>query len=309
MTIKELITSDFQKVFPSIIGNETGMLSVDDLMDISHEHIVKEINNLSSNNNLDETSELVSLLELVETSELDIEYDSHVHFLLKRFSEKYPDHKSFRFCEFRYVLNTITNYKDCTKDFLTRFYDKVLADHSLMNLADFIQESGFGNSLLLLNEVSDEIVDMLEDAISRYPQKIILLWITAHLYRVHGNLQEAIKYNQLFLEKLQQNSQEEYDLDFVDNESEEMVCYQLADLHFISGSIEESLFYCDKVLSIEQAKENSTYYYDALIIRIRIHMSNKNSAAFHQDYTELIEAISEEELQENYLEIIQYRSN
>ncbi|MBN1415657.1 MAG: hypothetical protein JW973_11195 [Bacteroidales bacterium] len=307
MQIKDLLKKDFQKVFPTILGDEEGKISISDLMDTSHDIIVSRIQDLNEGINQEEKSEIIFYLELVESSELDIEYDAHFHYLLKRFAEKYPEQKSFRFCEFRYVLNTLSNNKDSTQDFLTRFYDKILADHSLMNLADFIQESGFGNSLILLNEVSDEIVDMLKGAISHYPQKIILLWITAILLRVQGKHKEVIKYNKLFLEKLQESGTNGiYDLDYVDEESELMVSYQLADLYYQIGDNSNSMNYCDIVLSKDQGKE-SNIYYDALIIKIRIHMSYNDYDAFQNDYNELLEVVTEKELRENYKDVIDYK--
>lgn len=310
MKVVDIISKDFTELFPTLIGDEEPKLSIDDLMETSHDYIMKELHNLKEGVNPDENAELISFLKLMEVAELDIEYDSHVHFLLKRIAEKYPDHKSFRFCEFRYVLNTIINNTDNTQEFLTNFYDKVFSDHTLMNLTDYIQKSGLGNSLILLNEVNDEIINILEDAVTNYPQKIILLWITANLYRVQGKYQEAIKHNQQFLEKNQKILQEEIDLDFVDGDAEQMVCFQLADLHFNIRDYYTALHYCNRLLNQEKGKIYSEnikfYYFDSLIIRIRIHMVSDNKSEFNKDYDELLKAIKEEELTGNYSDIIDY---
>ncbi len=162
----------------------------------------------------------------------------------------------------------------------------------------------------MLNEVSDELVSILKDAASRFPNKITLLWVTAHLYRVQEKYQESIRYNKLFLEKLEsmrnQNSKEKIDTDYVDAESELTVFYQLADLHFRIGDFSNSMYYCNKVQVHDRDKENSSFYYDTVIIRIRIHMNSNDTSAFQQDYNELRKVITEEELKENYSDILKY---
>jgi hypothetical protein len=186
-SIVSVIQKDFQEIFPTIIGNEEGKLSVDDLMENSYENIISEIQGLREGVDPTENTELISFLKLMEVAELDIEYDSHTHYRLKRLSEKYPDQKSFRFFLYRYLLSTFNGNEEFTIENLKYLIKRVFEDEKLMEVTDFTKLSGLGDSIIGLNAVSDELVTILMDTVSHYPKKITLLWITAHLYRVqHG---------------------------------------------------------------------------------------------------------------------------
>lgn len=308
MQITDILKKEFQEVFPTIIGEEP-KISFLDIMETSHDHIISEIQNLKEGAN-HEKNELVSLLKLVEISEMDIDYDSHIHYRFKRISERYPDYKSFRFFVYRYILSTAYDLEEYSLENFTRLIKRILDDDILIN-TDFISSSEFGNSLLLLNKVSDDLISILKDAISRYPQKIALLWITANLLRNQEKYQDSIRYYKLFLEKLDSiqnlDNNENIDLDYVDADAEQMVCFQIADIHFDIGDYTNALNYCNKVLDHDQDKENSSFYYDTLIIRIRIHMNSNDRPAFQQDYAELLKVISEEELKENYADLIDFQ--
>lgn len=314
-SIVSVIQKDFQEIFPTIIGNEEGKLSVDDLMENSYENIISEIQGLREGVDPTENTELISFLKLMEVAELDIEYDSHTHYRLKRLSEKYPDQKSFRFFLYRYLLSTSNGNEEFTVENLKYLIKRVFEDEKLMEVTDFTKLSGLGDSIIGLNAVSDELVTILMDTVSHYPKKIILLWITAHLYRVQRNYQEAIRFNKLFLDKIESlqnsDSKEDIDLDFVDPDAEQMVCFQLADLFFYDiGDYTNALYYCNRVLDQGRGgvySENIKYYYfDTLIIRIRIHMISDDRKAFQKDYTELLKVVSEEELKENYSDIVSH---
>lgn len=311
--IKDLIQKDFQEVFPSIIGEGENKLSIDDLMETSNSLLYKELQLMKESINPTEVAGLVSFIELMEISEIDIEYDSNTHYKLKRLAEKYPDHDSFRFFLYRYLLSTSYDNEENSLENLTRLINRIITD-PLFALTDFITVSGFGDLILSLINVSEPLLTTLQDAVSRFPNKIILLWITAHLFRVQGNYEEAIRYNLLFLDKLKEMkkkvSKVKFDLDFVDADAEQMVCFQIADLLYDTGNFTEAIIFCNRILDQHKRKpfseSTSFYLYDTLIIRIRIHIASNDKSAFNKDFAELLKVISEEDLQGNYKDILIY---
>jgi len=318
MTISQLIFKEFTELFPTIIGKGKSKLSIDELLHSSNDYIFNKLHNLNEGINHEEKSELISFLKLMEAAEDG--YDSKIHYQLKRFSEKYPDHKSFKFFVYQYVLNNLYDNEEITSENLNTIYIGILSENTLVKVTDFLSVSGLGNAILLQNEVNDELVSIIKDAVSKYPKKISFLWIAAQLLSIQEKYKEALNYILPYLEKLESNmvpgtdgnpytfNDFNIDIDYVDEDSLDLALFQAADLYYKIENHNESLSYADRLIKQYEGIKNkeSYFYFDSLIIRLRINMKRNENTAFKKDYTELLGVITDDELLENYFDIIEY---
>jgi tetratricopeptide (TPR) repeat protein len=323
-TIRDLIRSDFMTVFPTIIGDEPHKLSIEDIMDTSHDFIINEIQELKEVNQ-DEKEELISFLKLVNVAE-DGVYDSQIHFRLKRFTEKHPDQKSFKVFLYSYLFECHSN-SDLSIDHLILLYQKIFeTEMELMQLTDFISETGFGHAALMLTEVPDDLITVFRGGILAFPGKINLIYILAQLFMVQGNYALALRYTKLFLSQLETHrkydidtdtyiyDKESLDFDFIDDESMQLTLYHAADLNYKLENYEESLEFCNRLLDKYDngSKDKSDPCFvldmDTLIIRIQNFMKIGNIEGFKKDYRMLLEYTPEDELRENYKDLIYYAS-
>lgn len=312
MTIKELTIKDITETFKSVIGMGDSKLSVNDIIDSSHEIILSKIRKLKGIDHK-EKSDLIEFLMLNEKAEDGSEYDSTIHYQLKRFSEKYPDQKSFKFFLYRYIFNTFLD-KENSSDDITSHYIKILEHNSdLFQLTDFISESGFGYPILMLTEVPNELVSVFRKAVTRFPKKVALLSLLAHLLKLQKNYQESLDFNLQYLEKLE-SKEENIDIDFVNADDMNLALYFAADLHYKIEQYDKSLTYCNRIIDQGEGESTSTdsmnfYYFDTLLIRIRINMKRNNISEFQKDYSQLRNVIQEDELKENYADILEYHKS
>lgn len=285
-TILETVHNEFESVFPSILLNEYSDLIAEDFVNSPNSLLLEELNLLKGapRVNEDEWETLYDFLVLVdqcESSEGEIDIEKE----FGRFIEKYPDTILFQYLRIHYTTSSIItgNYKGD----IAMFYKDVFENHpEFLNntISDFFERSNLLESILLLENPSIALINLIQDSAKRYSTSN-LKFTLAQLFFLKQDYQNALLVFYHFAGQVETESP----LDNYTKEQYHISISNIANICFYHiKDYENASLYVDVCLS-EYEKNDDVYafqflFLDPLLIRLRLSMFKKDKEGFEQNY-------------------------
>jgi tetratricopeptide (TPR) repeat protein len=298
MFISQLVTKEFEKIFPSILKNGRVELSVEDLMDAPNAYIMEELNHLKGVRgvNENERKNLESFISLMDEAEALFDYDEEINKMLTDYIHKYPGITSFKFFQIMYQVN---HYLDggLNIDTICVYYNDIFENQSdLVNLEDFFQICDFLIPVLLLEHPSKELISTFQFAIDKFPEKALLRFTLGRLFEMRNDIEQALDWNLQFLgqieaDRIYNETKNTYELkgDSITSEFYNITLLNICTLFFKNNEFENALDYSNKCLNEFQLISEDIYsfqtlFVDPLTVRLRIHIQEGNIDEFKKDW-------------------------
>lgn len=296
-TIIDLVTNDFEQVFPSILKNGKVELTVEDLLETSNSFILEELEYLKGMPSVSE-NERVSLKDfiiLMDESEDPVDYDESINKRLYSYIQAHPGIKSFEFFQIRY---RVTHYADGGLDHntLVEYYKDIFEHQSiLIMLHDFFERSEFLIPILLLEEPTKELVSIFQFAIDKYPEKALLKFTLGRLYDMRNEVEKALDWSLKFIGQVEANrihdaakDTYEYIGDYT-IEDYHISLSSIARLFYENSELENAYNYSDICMKEYHKSSNDIYsfqflFLDPMLIKLRTHIRMGNKVDFEKDY-------------------------
>lgn len=312
MTVINLLDKEFRIVFPTIIGEDR--INIDTLLKLSYKDSEQELYNLKGKVNEIERTELLSLLELLDSDEFDLQ----VNYQLQEFVQKYPAILSFKLLIIIYQSNGYSEngFKD-DKEVL-EFYSFLEKYPDIIRLDDFFHRSRVHTPLLMLKIPSTEIINLLVKAVNTYPEKAEFKYLVGALYLLQKDYTNSNEYllqyeGQIISDRTfdKETNQYIYKGDDVTLDQHILVMYSIMNNFYHLLDYENAIKYSDQLLNVND-NHRADYQFcfaDPMTIRLRIFMKLGKREDFKKDFKILIEDLGEEDIPYmNLQDIVDYKN-
>lgn len=298
MTVIELIKQDFEKVFPSILKNDRVELDSEDIMEAPNSYNIQQLKEFEGvkSINEDERISLLNFINLMDEAEVLLDYDEEINQRLLQYIDKYPGLKSFEFFHIFYrLMHFVEGGLD--KDGLEEYYRSIIEIHpELVKLEDFIARINFHVPLLLIENPSSDLIELLHEYYSLFPEKAIIKSLLGRMHELIGDLEKAIEYHLQFLCQIESdrvyNKAEdilEFTGDGITIEDFHLTLSNLTRLFYQNDDFEHALEYSQKCLNEFNIQNEDVYsfqvlFLDPLITKLRILIKRNSIKGFKQNY-------------------------
>lgn len=312
MTIINLINKEFQIVFPSIIGE--GRINLEGILKMPYQDSEKELYKLKGKVNEEERIELLTLLKLMDSDD----YNPLVESQLKDYVRKYPAVLSFKIILIIYQADGYSEngFKD-DKEVLD-FYSFLENYPDIIRLDDLFFRSRIQTPLLMMDNPSIEIVNLLIKAVNTYPDKAEFKYLVGALYHIikdYTNSNESLlQYEgQIISDRIfdKEYNQYIYYGDDVTLDQHILVMYCIMNNFYQMSAYDNAIKYADLLLSVNDIyrADYQFCFVGPMTTRLRIFIKLGKREEFKHDYKILIDDVGEEDVPYmNLRDIVDYNN-